>query len=402
MSVTGNQSLRHNRLAWVRMLPVFTLSVAACTGGMQTGKGDGAPNTDDSPSVEQIEQAVREGCAPGSFAGKIARAGTDQVDLLVVVDRSKSMREELDSLSRELPKVAQALTSGDLDGDGESDIMPVQSLRVAITSNDIGAEQVGIPTCKRPGDGANLFKAPSGKRYFEYEAGASEESFGGLGELFLELGADGCGFEQPFEATLAALSGEAPYADLSDAWPAPEATDFLRERSVLAVLLVTDEDDCSALPPQALFVPNTHDPRFGDQGLNLRCALNADDSELLRPVDEFVTRLKAMRSDIPSRLIFGAFAGAPVGTTKTPEELLSDPALQLRIDGDPASDISLPAPACQTETTYAMPPRRIVQAAAAFGAQGVVQSICDEDLATPLTKAMLTLAESFEPLPACD
>jgi hypothetical protein len=408
-------------MATQRQLKAGLISAALLCGGpgcTETSEGTERDQAQNELTVAQIEQAVRAGCVPKSFAGKVARAGTDQVDLLIVVDRSASMLEELHSLSRELPKLAKALTAGDLNGDGTQDILPVQSLRVGITSSDLGAANSEVPSCAGFGDNANLYPAPDGKPYFEYTAGAPDAAFADLTTLLTSLDTDGCGFEQPFEATLAALSGEAPYADVSKTWPAPEPTDFLRERSVLAVLLVTDEDDCSALPPQEIFRRSTQDPRYllpdgQREGLNVRCALHEADDTSLRSVDEFVARLKALRADVKARLVFGAFAGVPASPTKTPAEWLEDPAMANVVEGDPASDLSTLRAACartsgdgplqgQGVTTFATPARRIVRAAAAFGARGVVQSICNEDLATPLAQTFDTLASSFEPLPACE
>lgn len=61
-----------------------------------------------------------------------------------------------------------------------------------------------------------------------------------------ELGTDGCGFEQQLEATRKALN---PQETL-------ENVRFLRDNAFLAVVLITDEDDCSALHPDVIFSPD--------------------------------------------------------------------------------------------------------------------------------------------------
>src|SRR5262249_17054929 len=58
------------------------------------------------------------------------------------------------------------------------------------------------------------------------------------------VGDKGCGFEQPLEAAYRALHD-----------PPPENAGFLRSEAILAVIYVTDEDDCSAPPDSTLFDP---------------------------------------------------------------------------------------------------------------------------------------------------
>jgi len=61
------------------------------------------------------------------------------------------------------------------------------------------------------------------------------------------LGESGCGFEQPFAAITRALGvdgrGAAPY----------ESASFLRVDAALAIILLTNEDDCSASEGVPLF-----------------------------------------------------------------------------------------------------------------------------------------------------
>ena len=56
------------------------------------------------------------------------------------------------------------------------------------------------------------------------------------------LGTGGCEYEQPLEASLAALTRQAE--------PGMPNEGFLRNDSLLAIIYVTDEDDCSASNPQ--------------------------------------------------------------------------------------------------------------------------------------------------------
>ena len=72
-------------------------------------------------------------------------------------------------------------------------------------------------------------------------------------------GIDGCGFESPLEAMAQALNPDA-------AWNTAERP-FLRPGGVLAIVILTDEVDCSHNPAHdAIFTTNKvfwHDPEIG-------------------------------------------------------------------------------------------------------------------------------------------
>ena len=63
-----------------------------------------------------------------------------------------------------------------------------------------------------------------------------------------ELGSGGCGFEAPLEAMKRALDGSHP-----------ENAGFLREGADLAVIILTDEDDCSVADPALFSLPLSQD-----------------------------------------------------------------------------------------------------------------------------------------------
>jgi hypothetical protein len=66
------------------------------------------------------------------------------VDLLFVIDDSGSMLEEQSAVIPEVPNLVRVLTSGDLDGDGTQDFLPIEDLRVAVTSTNMGTS--GFPS----------------------------------------------------------------------------------------------------------------------------------------------------------------------------------------------------------------------------------------------------------------
>jgi hypothetical protein len=79
---------------------------------------------------------------------------------------------------------------------------------------------------------------------------------------------------------------------------------FLRPTSILTILYVTDEEDCSVLNP-AIFNPT--DGSLGH--LNLRCWAH---SYMVQPVDIYINSLRALRP--PEKLVVGFIVGVPPNT----------------------------------------------------------------------------------------
>src|SRR5690242_14520574 len=73
----------------------------------------------------QQELAPLSPCTVSLVSINAKQSGTDQVDLLFVIDNSGSMAEEQVKLSAQLPRLVQVLTTGDFDGmpnpDGQLD-----------------------------------------------------------------------------------------------------------------------------------------------------------------------------------------------------------------------------------------------------------------------------------------
>jgi hypothetical protein len=130
------------------------------------------------------------------------------------------------------------------------------------------------------------------------------------------IGFDGCGFEQPLEALRLALDAH------------PDNAGFLREDAVLAVIIVTDEDDCSMTDYSLLDSSNEaldsplgpftsfrcfefgitcdeNDRTF--EGVRHDCVPRSDPGALLHPLDRYTGLLAALRD--PGRLLVAAVAG---------------------------------------------------------------------------------------------
>jgi len=326
----------------------------------------------------------------------------DEVDLLLMVDNSNSMSEEQTSLAVQFPRLVRVLATGDLDGDGVEDFVPVRSLQVGVVSSDMGTGGHRVPTCSEPGFGDDGVLRTTGNTMitgclatyppflgFRPADGADPDAFAADVSCVATIGTGGCGFEQQLEAVLKATtpstSSIAFHMDTSG-HADRENMGFLRPDSLLAVVLVTDEEDCSAADPE-LFSPSSS-VYTGE--LNLRCF---NFPVAVHPVARYVEGLVATRTS-PDLLLYAAIAGVPPRLVEGREvvdfnAILTDPEMQEMID--PTLPTRL-RPSCNVPGRgLAFPPRRMVQVGREIEARGgnaVVQSICQADF-SPAVDAIL-------------
>jgi hypothetical protein len=383
----------------------------------------GGPSDGESPAADPESPFVP---APNRVA-QLEIAAVDKIDVLFVIDRSGSMRDEQQALGEQFPRLARALASGDVDGDGEPDFPPPRDVQFGVISSEMGLFGIAnIENCDGLGDDGLLLPAsraagsarpgcPSELPAFvRYRAEESDvEQVAREFACLATLGTDGCGFEHPLEATLKALwpndddrvvfrgaddasmrgHGGAQNAGFSRAAPGTVP-------SLLVIVMIADEDDCSAADP-SLFDPS---PPPGDplatQDINLRCFRNPDN---LYPIERYASGLKLLREGAEQLVMFAAIVGVPEdridrsassglesadADTRAAfyRDLLDDPRMQERVDPDrtPEQGGSL-STVCESDNARAYPARRIVQVAQSFGENGVVQSICQEDFTDMLS-----------------
>jgi hypothetical protein len=356
----------------------------------------------------------------------------DKIDLLFMVDNSSSMKEEQLALSQQFKNIITVLTTGKRPG--KPDFVPVNDLHLAVISSDLGTPGFVVDTCTGAGDDGvmqNAGRAPgcntSYPRFLSYDARSNQpDQTANDFACVAMLGTDGCGFEQQLETSLKALwpssdrrvefVGDGAGGKLVGHGDGDNAgflrTDPIAGLSLLAIVLVTDEEDCSVIDPLVLApaaVLNLGDPleaRLAAQGLNTRCALNP---ELLYKTSRYVEGFRALRGR-PDLVIFAAIVGVPpetvdeavlagtkFGDTASREtfyrSILDHPAMQATVNdnGTPADPLDDQInPSCLGTASKAYPPRRIVEVARGFGPNGIVQSICQSDF-TPAVNAIIDL-----------
>jgi hypothetical protein len=417
-------------------------------GGSPSGDADGDsnPGPDGGTPSTALDPEI---CARGGHCARLSVDGEARLDLLFVVDNSGSMREEQVALQAQLPNMVRALTSGDMDDDGTQDMPRATDLHVGVVSTDLGLPGIsGIPLCEGLGSDGTMVDvracSPSSEspRFLQYTEGGDRTptDLGGDLACIASLGTMGCGFEQQLENTLKAL------------WPAddeavgflPDPTGFgatgqggqlgangnflrndLENPSTIAVVLLTDEEDCSS-SNMSHFRPDngTLDPSdpLSQQGLNTRCffesqldrdpAMPGLQNNLYETV-RYIQALRALRPGAEDRVVFAAIVGVPPDLVEAEDladvdfaseegrafydGILEDPRMTQVIDDRGTAEVADDnvMPSCDHPNGKAYPPRRIVETVAGFGDNGIVQSICQDDFSPALDVITRRIGENM-------
>ena len=390
--------------------------------------GNGLDAADAGSSNPMDAQTV---CGDHRVCEQLTIENIDKVDLLFVIDNSNSMHDKQRSLTAQFPHLLETLTTGDMDGDGKPEFPPAKDLHLGVVSTDMGLVDVdGVRGCIGLGDDGLLQHTPSpelmgcAEAYPPFlieaanlDAGTGAPQTANDLACIATLGTGGCGFEQPLEAALKALWPSvdpvtAPMNENRITFLAEgghvnslshgdrENLGFLRNdpalgMSLIAVLVVSDEDDGSSLDTHHFtLMPDPSDP-LSEQPLNLRNHYNPDE---LYPISRYVAGLQELRHGRDDLVVFGAIAGVPPDLVDAQhtggiaedamareafyDAVLDDPRMQEQVD--PAS-MAVPGagnllPSCPSGPgALAYPPRRLVETARGFGENGFVQSICASD-----------------------
>jgi len=181
------------------------------------------------------------------------------IDILFMIDDSSSMEGAQANLRANMASfmdVLKAFPGG------------LPDLHIAVVTSDLGAgDGVSIQDCSVGGDGGVFRYAPTGScasvgftdpnATFIVDSGGGNPTtnFGSqditsVFQCITGVGATGCGFEHQLASVARALG--------ADGSPPPlENSNFLRPDAFLLIVLVTNEDDCSAPPGSPLFDPTS-------------------------------------------------------------------------------------------------------------------------------------------------
>jgi hypothetical protein len=334
------------------------------------------------------------------------------VDILFVIDNSLGMifrQAKLIESFKSFTDTLESLPAG------------LPNVHIAVVSSDMGAgrfQASDIPGCKHGGDQGVFQTAPRGscvatgllpgQRFIANVGGTrnydTDKTIADVFACLAPLGSGGCGFEHPLASALRALG--------ADGAPAPpENAGFLRPNAYLSIILLTDEDDCSAPADSDLFDPASKyvsDPlgplssfRCSEFGVlcggsqpprttaaTLSGCASAEDGRLLR-IGDVVAQLKTLKAD-RNKILAAAFAGPPMpyAVELVPPVLKDDPSQWPAV-----------VPSCKGSdgNTPAAPGVRIEQWVYAFGHNGVFEEICPDDFAPGLQRIAKSIGDVLGP-----
>lgn len=351
------------------MKSLIALALVAC------GGGDGSVDAQDDDGRTSVAD--------------LPAAPDRALDVLFIVDDSSAMAQKQETLGASMQAFVDRLAAGP---------SGLPDLHVGVVTTDMGTRfgdaaqpapgigTLGAGGCANRGnDGALTISGAAVTDRFLVDValpdGTRQRNYAGdlaavLGDM-VRVGAGGCGFEQPLAAMRAALEN-------------PANTRFLRSQAKLAIVFVSDEDDCSAKSAQ-LFAPESAQlgalqsfrcTRFGvtcdvggttsDQmnvvGVKDSCRANPA-SAIVEDIAPYVTFLKELKPfrDVTVALIAGTLN--PIRVELRDLNGTQQPAL--------ASSCAFES---ATGRNVADPPVRLEAFVREFPNRGTSRSICENDL----------------------
>jgi hypothetical protein len=442
---------------WSRTLPTIFLDGGSSSGSGGSLDGGVVMGSGGNSGFGGMTSAGMGG-GPG-MCSPIVGAGvpSGKLDLLFMIDNSMSMRPLQAKLRAQLPTFLDALV------DPATGSLP--DLHVAVVSSSLGAGAwANVNGCasmafnpNSTGDDQGKFRqgrgAPgagscsmlhAGARFLSTGNGINPKNFDGdvraALDCITDLGDDGCGFESQFGSIYWALAKALDPLD-------PDNGGFLRADAKLAIVMLTNEDDCSVRYDSLLLSPavnSVSDPtglgalasyrcnEFGHlcDGLppphtasaspvtlnNCVSAENAGktDPALVDPdgnpdptqghlwptVADFTSYLRCLKPN-PNDLLIAAIAGPTtdaMGNSLYQVMGQSNPAAMGELDPVVVHSC-VQATSGGSDPEYADPAVRIKQAVDSFGASGIFYPICANNFQSALG-AIATRMRSTASTPA--
>jgi hypothetical protein len=336
-------------------------------------------------------------CPEGTSPRVVVSDSPIKLDLLFMIDDSPSMQEEQANLARNFPRLIEELKK-----------MPagLPDLHLGVVSSDMGAgtANLGSACGNSLGDRGVLqvrggcgLDASRGRFLISQNGGTDNNFQGDIADVFAcmaNLGTAGCGFEHQLQSVRVALSGFVA-----------DNAGFLRSDAHLAVVYITDEDDCSAPADTTMFGA----PASGQDG-SLRCSLAGhvcngkpvpasvfstplancsaapDGGGKLIPVNTFIDAMKQLHTQSVSVSVIGGWPSDPThasyalgyDSTSTYPELLTS------------------LPICESANGKAVVELRMKQFVDAFGSAGKILSICQDDFSDAMAQIGALISTTVE------
>jgi len=369
-----------------------------------------------------------------------------ELDVLFMIDNSSEMTEMQQKLYDQIPSFLgslAALPSG------------LPNLHIGVIDSDMGAPGDAMTSigCTAMGDQGELQSAPRSNSTLTPPITCTDSTLTSASDVdhtyisddmgmqnftaplstvlqcISLLGDTGCGFEHQLASIARALGADG-------AGPPSANTSFLRPEAGLAIVILSNEDDCSATPPTELYSLNGGmqnlsnplgpisnyrcnqfghlcvDPASGSNALEMPplnppadavqdasgmptltltdCQDNDTSSGKLTPVSQFVAGIRALKADPDNQIMVAAIIGPPTpytvawmpevgGQNPQPGELWPEVEHSCGAAGgvNPSGQIA-------TDGSFGDPGVRLAQFANAFP-NSAIGSVCDADYLAPLS-----------------
>ena len=308
------------------------------------------------------------------------------IDILFVIDNSGSTSDKQTVFAANFPKFVDAL-------DGFVGGRPNLHIGVVSTTVDIGVDGFGGACHPATADDGRLHATasttgcptPTGAYISDIAqpSGRVTNYTGTLSDTLsciAQLGAVGCGFEAPLEAMKRALDGSRP-----------ENAGFLRDGAFLAVVILTDEDDCSVADKSLFSIPSDQ-AGPGDFRCQPMVAYNCDTAISPTTPGTYTNCSVRTKSYLEDPATYAQF----LGTVKPPGR-----TVVALIGGERATTISTGAitdpfmqplallPSCHTtldgHNAIGRPAIRLGDFVDRFADDGLFESVCQSDYSQALT-----------------
>jgi len=389
--------------------------------------------------------------ATGVVQMKVTQKIDNNLDLLFMVDNSSSMGPMQQKLLAQLPSFMTILEG-----------LPVKpNLHVAVVSSDMGIKSDNdIPECSRYGNQGKFQAQPQGSclgttitpgdNFISDVDGVANftDPIATVFQCIAFLGASGCGFEHQLASIDRALGADGLGP------PPSENAGFLRPDAYLGIVMLTNEDDCSAPDDTTIYsngqnqdISNPDGPitnyrcNGGPRGGHLcldplsgsptayatpplippsdasgdplllqlsACKDNDSGSSALIPVSKFVGDIRALKSDPDSQIMVGEIIApaAPYGVTwrhPDPSQVPASAANELWPEvmhscGDGTDTVLNPESSAKvtTDGSFGDPGVREKEFALSFQ-DSVVASICDDDYSQSMAAIAKKLGQLLQP-----